>query len=180
MASSSTSSSASDSEHNSLHWRFCYNDNCLVHYSAKIDEGYFPVKPRNKPRKVNHAREKAKYEARCLLTWGGENDTKKPTKPGSDWFSENWSEIKPVEAPKVPANNCSNDDFDQYGWPIEKVNPWAKAIEERAKEASNDKPDESGWTTVTNTKTKKKQQPAALIVSSKGPKANGARGKNGW
>ncbi|MCJ1241377.1 hypothetical protein MMC14_009382 [Varicellaria rhodocarpa] len=181
MASPSTSASASDSEHNGLHWRFCYSDYCLVHYGAKMDEGYFPVKPRNKPRKVNHAREKAKYEARCLITWGAENDTKEPTKPGSDWFSEDCSEIKPVEAPKVSANNCSNDDFDQYGWPREKVDPWAKAAEE-PKQPSNNDPDESGWTTVTNTETKKKQTAAPKQSSnaSKWTKVDGGQGRKGW
>ena len=33
-----------------LHWTFCYDDACLIHYSSKMDAGRFPGNPRKKKR----------------------------------------------------------------------------------------------------------------------------------
>ncbi|CAA77890.1 putative gag homologue [Cladosporium fulvum T-1 virus] len=38
--------SESRNGHGSLHWRFCYQDSCQVHYSAKSGAGYWPQQPR--------------------------------------------------------------------------------------------------------------------------------------
>ena len=31
-----------DIPHPNIHWSFCYDDQCTVHYAAKEGEGYFP------------------------------------------------------------------------------------------------------------------------------------------
>ena len=60
-----------DSEHASMHWSFCYDDNCLAHYEAKIGQGWFPQKSKNKPRKttrrpLSYAERQAEEAARRL------------------------------------------------------------------------------------------------------------------
>jgi hypothetical protein len=34
--------------HDGLHWSFCYQDNCMTHYAAKMGQGWFPQRPRNR------------------------------------------------------------------------------------------------------------------------------------
>ena len=31
--------------HGTLHWRYCYDDSCQIHYSSKMETGYWPSKP---------------------------------------------------------------------------------------------------------------------------------------
>lgn len=35
-------------QHGPLHWTFCYNDDCVVHYSSKQHSGWFPKEPRGR------------------------------------------------------------------------------------------------------------------------------------
>lgn len=37
--------------HQNLHWSFCYDDRCTIHYSSKTDTGYFPRKRKGKQAK---------------------------------------------------------------------------------------------------------------------------------
>jgi hypothetical protein len=37
--------------HENLHWSFCYDDSCLIHYSTKYGAGYFPRKRKGKQSK---------------------------------------------------------------------------------------------------------------------------------
>ena len=35
-----------EAAHELLHWSFCFSDSCTIHYSSKMDAGWFPSKPR--------------------------------------------------------------------------------------------------------------------------------------
>ncbi|KAH7562161.1 reverse transcriptase [Bipolaris maydis] len=36
--------------HQNIHWSFCYDDQCTIHYSAKAGEGYFPTQRKGSPK----------------------------------------------------------------------------------------------------------------------------------
>ncbi|KAH7551973.1 reverse transcriptase [Bipolaris maydis] len=39
-----------DIPHPNIHWSFCYDDQCTIHYSAKEGEGYFPKQRKGSPK----------------------------------------------------------------------------------------------------------------------------------
>ncbi|KAH7563016.1 reverse transcriptase [Bipolaris maydis] len=39
-----------DIPHQNIHWSFCYDDQCTIHYSAKAGEGYFPTQRKGSPK----------------------------------------------------------------------------------------------------------------------------------
>jgi len=43
---SDTTGKATNPEHDTLHWKFCYEDSCTTHYSSKMDAGWFPYELR--------------------------------------------------------------------------------------------------------------------------------------
>ncbi len=51
-------------EHDGLHWTFCYIDNCNTHVSDKMATGWFPRKPKRKPKRSASQRARDAEEKR--------------------------------------------------------------------------------------------------------------------
>ena len=161
-----------------MNWTFCYDDNCLVHYSAKIDGGWFPVKTKNKPRarKRNPERERARWMAEAGMT---EEMMKRDDETQEEWNLRNgltadgWRKeplnIKPgkVRDVKKPKKIM----YESWGgeWPKELCNtdwgfeedvtkePESKPVPEIKDLSTNGNKDtvEEGWEQVTKGKKKK-------------------------